>query len=181
MKTHIDNITQRVPLMRRLQHASSALCLDLLRDMTADAQGNFYVAGIAGSADFPRNAGTLPGQSHRGGGMVAKFSPAGQLTWSRVVGGRARETDYLYSVKVDHIGGTGDEMARACCVGRDGTLYVGGVTTSRDFPTKNAWQAKYGGDPGFGSIPCGGRWPAGWGNGDCCVTKFARPGDQNMK
>ena len=27
---------------------------ELLRDMTVDAQGNIYVAGIAGAADFPR-------------------------------------------------------------------------------------------------------------------------------
>ena len=46
------------------------------------------------------------------------------------------------------------------------------------FPTKNAWQAKYGGDPGFGSVPNGGVAPVGWGNGDCWVTKFrpAAPG-----
>jgi hypothetical protein len=36
---------------------------DLLRDMAADAQGNIYVAGIAGSGDFPRTPGVIPGQS----------------------------------------------------------------------------------------------------------------------
>ena len=75
----------------------------------------------------------------------------------------------LYST---YIGGTGDEMARACCFGADGTLYVGGVTTSRDFPVRNAFQSKYGGDPGFGSIPNGGKFPVGWGNGDCWLAKF---------
>jgi hypothetical protein len=52
---------------------------DLLRDMTVDAQGNIYVAGIAGSGDFPRTPGDLPGHSKGKGGMVAKFNPAGTL------------------------------------------------------------------------------------------------------
>ena len=63
-------------------------------------------------------------------------------------------------------------MARACCLGADGTLYVGGVTTSRDFPVKSAYQEKYGGDPGFGSTPNNGQFPVGWGNGDCWLAKF---------
>jgi hypothetical protein len=75
----------------------------------------------------------------------------------------------LYSI---FIGGTGDEMARVCCFGRDGMLYVGGVTTSRDFPTKNAFRGVYGGDPGFGSTSSGGGVPVGWGSGDCWVAKF---------
>lgn len=37
--------------------------------------------------------------------------------------------------------------------------------TSKDFPTKNAYQDKYGGDRGFGSVPNGGSAPVGWGNG----------------
>jgi len=75
----------------------------------------------------------------------------------------------LYSA---YIGGTRDEMACACCLGPDGALYVGGVTTSRDFPVKNAYQKKYGGDPGFGSVPNGGKFPVGWGNGDCWGAKL---------
>ena len=54
--------------------------------MTVDAQGNIYVAGIAGSADFPRTPPEIAGQSKSGGGMVAKFSPAGKLIWSKVIG-----------------------------------------------------------------------------------------------
>jgi hypothetical protein len=67
---------------------------------------------------------------------------------------------------------SGDDMARVCCVGADGTLYVGGVTTSKDFPVKNAHQSAYGGDPGFGPKPNGGSAPVGWGNGDSWVAKF---------
>ena len=32
-----------------------------LCDTTVDAQGNIYVAGIAGSGDLPRNPGVIPG------------------------------------------------------------------------------------------------------------------------
>ena len=63
-------------------------------------------------------------------------------------------------------------MARACCFGEDGMLYVGGVTTSTDFPTKNAHQAVYGGGNPETRAPNGGRFPVGWGNGDCWVAKF---------
>ena len=270
---------------------------DMVRDMTVDAEGNIYVAGVTGSADFPRPPGVVLGQPKGGGAMVAKFSPDGRLIWSKVVGGD--KAPYFYTVKVDragfvyvagrmspgfpttraafqpttqhpcgfvgkgnvgivkispggallaatylggsgqdacngpdqivvdgdghviiacstssadypvtagamqtrnagaggkfpfdgavsivsndlrtllyssYIGGSGDEMARACCFGRAGTLYVGGVTTSRDFPTKNACQAVYGGDPGFGSAANGGQFPVGWGNGDAWLAKFS--------
>src|SRR5438045_1817685 len=65
---------------------------ELIRDLTVDAQGNIYVAGSTGSADFPRSPGELPGLSKEAGGMIAKFSPAGALLWSRVFNG-----EYLYS------------------------------------------------------------------------------------
>jgi hypothetical protein len=68
---------------------------ELLRDMTLDAQGNIYVAGIAGSADLPRTSGAIGGQSKGGGAMVAKSSPAGKLVWSKVVGGLG-ESSYFY-------------------------------------------------------------------------------------
>jgi len=75
---------------------------ELLRDMTVDPQGNIHVAGISGSADFPRTPGNLPGQNPKDGAMVAKFDPNGRLLWSRVCG-TGREI-YFYSVKVDKAG-----------------------------------------------------------------------------
>jgi hypothetical protein len=72
---------------------------DLLRDITVDAQGNIYVAGIAGSADFPRTPGNLPGQS-AAGSMLAKFSPTGKLLWSKVVKG-----PFLYNLHFRRIQG----------------------------------------------------------------------------
>ncbi len=132
--------------------------------VVVDAQGNVVIAGSSSSADYPVTPGAF---QPRNAGAGGKYPYDGVVS---VLSNDLRTLRYS-----SYIGGSGDEMARACCVGQDGTSYVGGVTTSRDFPTKNAWQAKYGGDPGFGSTPNGGVAPVGWGNGDCWVTKF-RPG-----
>ncbi len=72
---------------------------DLIRHMTADASGNIYVAGTAGSADFPRTPGAIPGASDSNGAMVAKFSPSGKLLWSKVCG--TGKEIYFYTVIPD--------------------------------------------------------------------------------
>lgn len=129
-----------------------------------DARGNVVVAGCSSSTDFPVTAGAV---------QPKNADPGGKYPFDGIASVLSNDLrTLLYST---YIGGSGDDMARACCVGNDGTLYVGGVTTSRDFPVRNAHQAKYGGDPGFGSAPNKGAFPVGWGNGDCWVAKF-RPG-----
>ena len=129
-----------------------------------DAKGDVVVAGSSSSTDFPVTPGAF---------QPANADPKGKYPYDGIVSVLSNDLGaLLYSTC---IGGTGDEMARACCVGADGALCVGGVTTSRDFPVKNAFQKNYGGDPGFGSIPDNGRFPVGWGNGDCWLAKF-RPG-----
>ena len=129
--------------------------------IAVDATGNVVVAGSSSATDYPVTAGAFQTRNAGAGGKYPYDGVATILSndLSRV----------LYST---YIGGSGDEMARACCIGTDGTLYVGGVTTSRDFPVKNACQKTYGGDPGFGSVPTNGRCPVGWGNGDCWLAKF---------
>jgi len=129
--------------------------------IAVDAAGNVVVAGSSSATDYPVTAGAFQTRNAGAGGKYPYDGVATILSndLSRV----------LYST---YIGGSGDEMARACCIGSDGTLYVGGVTTSRDFPVKNAYQKTYGGDPGFGSAPNNGRFPVGWGNGDCWLAKF---------
>lgn len=77
---------------------------DLIRAIDVDPQGNIYVAGVAGSADFPRTRGSLPGESRGAGSLVAKFSPSGKLIWSKVIGDASNEKGFLYSVKVDRAG-----------------------------------------------------------------------------
>jgi hypothetical protein len=129
--------------------------------IAVDAQGNVMVAGSSSSTDFPVTAGAFQARNAGAGG---------KYPYDGIVSILSNDlSTLLYS---SYIGGNGDEMARACCFGADGTLYVGGVTTSRDFPTKDAYQGAYGGDPGFGSAPNGGKFPVGWGNGDCWVAKF---------
>ncbi len=110
-------------------------------------------AQLCDGSDVGRGHGPAGGGGPEDFGL-AKFSPVGKL------------------LAATYLGENGDEMARACCVGPDGTLYAGGVTTSRDFPVQNAFQDQYGGDPGFGSVPNGGQFPVGWGDGDCWVAKL---------
>jgi hypothetical protein len=132
-----------------------------------DSAGNVVVAGSSGSTDFPVTQGALQPRNAGAGGKYPFDGIASVLS-----------NDLGTLVYSTYIGGTGDDMARACCVGADGALYVGGVTTSRDFPVKNACQPKYGGDPGYGSAPNGGQFPVGWGNGDCWIVKLRPAGLQ---
>ena len=129
--------------------------------MGVDRQGNVLIAGSTNSTDYPVTPGAFQPEN---AGKEGKFPYDG------VVSILSNDlSTLLYST---YIGGTGDDMARACFIGPDGTLYVGGVTTSRDFPLKNAYQPQYGGDPGYGSVPNGGQSPVGWGTGDGWIAKF---------
>ena len=126
-----------------------------------DRLGRVIVAGSSSSTDFPVTPNAV---------QLHNASPAGKYPFDGIFSMLSNDlSTLLYS---SYIGGTGDDMARACFVGADGALYVGGVTTSRDFPVKNAYQPVYGGDPGFGSVPNNGTTPVGWGNGDCWFAKF---------
>ena len=129
--------------------------------IVVDGQGRVVIAGSSSSTDYPVTGGAIQPKNAGAGGPYPFDGVVTLLS-----------NDLSTLVYSSYIGGTGDEMARACCVGGDGTLYVGGVTTSRDFPVKNAFQPKYGGDPGFGSQPIGGKTPVGWGNGDCWLLKL---------
>jgi hypothetical protein len=93
-----------------------------------DAFGNFYVAGITGSANFPVHDAFQPLQ---GGGsfdaFVTKFSPDGStLVYSTYLGGIGA-FDQVYAMAVDAVG----------------NVYLAGETTSADFPTVNPIQGVY--------------------------------------
>ncbi|MCY3018883.1 MAG: hypothetical protein NTW87_07640 [Planctomycetota bacterium] len=75
---------------------------ELIRDMTADAEGNIFIAGTVGPGDFARTPGDVSGQTPNAGAMVAKFGPTGKLIWSKVFG--TGKEIYFYTVKVDHAG-----------------------------------------------------------------------------
>lgn len=95
-----------------------------------DSDGNAYVVGTTGSADFPR---ANPFQSTLNGGsdaFVAKLNAAGTgLVYSTYIGG---------SSSVDN--------ATAVAVDAWGDAYVAGFTASADFPVFQAIQASLAGE-----------------------------------
>jgi hypothetical protein len=87
---------------------------DLGNAIAVDSEGNAYVTGATGSADFPTTTGTL----FRGGTdvFVTKLDPEGALVYSTLVGGSSWEG--AYAITVDG----------------SGYVYVAGTTSSPDFP-----------------------------------------------
>lgn len=91
------------------------------------ATGTVYVAGLAGSSDFPLKGG-LPVQ--RGSAFVAALdmtqSGSASLRWST------------------RLGGSGVDGAHALAVDAAGDTYVAGSTSSADFPLARAAQGSFG-------------------------------------
>jgi hypothetical protein len=83
-----------------------------IRDVEADRFGNIYIAGTTRSPDFPSTAGAYDeavdvslGKTRWGYNsdiFVAKFSPAGKLVWSTVIGGPNSEE--AYGLEIDSQG-----------------------------------------------------------------------------
>jgi alpha-tubulin suppressor-like RCC1 family protein len=96
--------------------------------ITRDAAGNLVLAGVSWGADFPL---VNEFQGHTGGleAVVVSLTPDGQSV---------RMSTYL--------GGSLDEAAGAVATGRYGQIYVGGFTSSEDFPTQDAFQPALAGD-----------------------------------
>lgn len=136
------------------------------------AAGNIYLAGMTASTDFKVTAGVLQG-TNKGGvdAFVSKYSPAGVLLYSTLLGGNGR--DAITDIAVDG----------------QGSVYFGGYTASTDFPLSNAIQsANKGGETGrdamFGKVN-----PAGTalvystyygGNYDDMVFACALDADSNL-
>jgi hypothetical protein len=106
---------------------------DYAMGIAVDAAGNAYVAGKTASADFPVTPGALQPASRGFNAFLTKLDPAGAI---------------LYS---SYLGGTGEEFVAGVSAGPQGDIYIGGWTTSLDFPvTVGAYQRSYrGGDDGF--------------------------------
>ena len=111
--------------------------------IAVDSSDRPYVTGVSDSADFPVTAGAFQTTNHGNpDGFVTKlWKTGGGLIYSTYLGGSS--TDIPYSIAVDSAG----------------EAYVAGVTSSTNFPVKNAIQATYGG-----------------GNGDGFVTKLSSTG-----
>src|SRR5947207_2123977 len=92
--------------------------------VATDAAGNVYVAGLTNSPSFPGTNRTPSGTDDL---FVSKFSPTGELLYSRLVGGSS--FDEASSMAVD----------------ANGNLYITGLTGSPDFPIVNGFQTTFGG------------------------------------
>jgi hypothetical protein len=99
-------------------------------NLALDEAGNAYVAVPTASTNYPITRGTFR-KTHAGGGTdwaVSKFSPAGALLASTL------------------IGGSGSENADGVYVDAQGNVFITGETQSTDFPvTADAWQKQNGG------------------------------------
>jgi hypothetical protein len=98
--------------------------------ITVDAQGDIYILGETGTADFPINTGAVSGASDA---YIAKFAP---------------NTDgSSHLVFATYLGGSGEESSSGGIqVNQQGEIIVHGVTTSRDLPTtRGAYDTSFGG------------------------------------
>lgn len=86
--------------------------------LAIDSSGNVVLTGLTRSPDFPVTPGAL--QSHLSGeqnAFVAKLDPAGNLLFAT------------------YLGGSGVDAGKALQIDSAGNIFVGGSTTSLDFPT----------------------------------------------
>ena len=109
--------------------------------VAVDSEGNIYIIGETKSSDFPtKNAFDDTFNGGNSDAFLVKFSKEGELLWSTFLGGSEWEH------------GNGLVVDKEC------NVYVTGTTASPDFPTKNAFDAKYNG-------------------GDIFITKFSKEGE----
>lgn len=119
----------------------------ILCSLTADNDGNAYLAGVTGDPKFPVTPGAFQ-TTFAGGavnnlgvpantdGFVAKLNPAGDtLAWA------------------SYLGGSGNDVANSVAVDAAGAVWVTGTTASPDFPNSNGWSQ--GGDFLTGFSPSG--------------------------
>ena len=100
--------------------------------IAADAAGNVFITGQAGSANFPVSSSAL--QSKLAGGSDAFVAKLAAGTGSVV-----------YST---YLGGSGNDFGGAIAIDSGGAVYVAGETASADFPVVNAFQKTFGGGNG---------------------------------
>lgn len=96
--------------------------------VAVDASHAAYVTGYTGSSDFPVANAFDAGFGGEYDGFFAKFNPAGSAL-----------------VFASYLGGRRYDLATACAVDDRGSLYVAGLTRSRDFPVRNPYDATWNG------------------------------------
>ncbi|SKA32793.1 Por secretion system C-terminal sorting domain-containing protein [Chitinophaga eiseniae] len=109
---------------------------DYIYDLATDAAGSLLVAGRTQSAGGIATAGAhQPAIGGGQDGFLAKFNPAGQLSWATYYGGSGM--DRVYCVKV----------------GQNGNVFLGGTTnSSAAVATTGAHQSVFGGGSEDGII-----------------------------
>ena len=99
--------------------------------IAVDSAGNAYVTGATTSINFPITPGAF--QTTGGVCFVTKLNAAGSaLVYSTFLGGCGGD-------------GSDQDYGNEIAVDSSGNAYVTGFSTSFDFPTANAFQARYGG------------------------------------
>jgi len=103
---------------------------DTANALAIDSSGNVYIAGVAGSTDFPVTPGAFqPGNhtAHAGNAFLAELNPGGALAYSTYLGGSGNP---FYGDK-----------ASGVAVDGTGNPYIAGSASSTDFPvTAGAFQ-----------------------------------------
>ncbi len=105
---------------------------DYAEDITVDDSGNVYVTGYTRSDDFPTlnplysfeyNSTILRGgyNAYEGDVFVVRLNSSGLLDYST------------------YLGAFEGEIGRSIAVDNNGNMYIGGQTSSTDFPTANAF------------------------------------------
>ncbi len=92
--------------------------------ITVDTAGSAYVAGTAGSPDFPVHAAYQSALAGTCDGFVAELTPAGAMAYSTYLGGTGASGDGAYGIAID----------------AEGSAYITGNTYSADFPTRSPYQ-----------------------------------------
>src|SRR4029077_15734489 len=92
--------------------------------IAVDSLGDAYVAGQAGSGNFPQKNAFQPRLGGAADAFVTKLNSAGNAL--------------VYST---YVGGAGADRAYAIAVDSSGSAYLAGSTNSTNFPTKNPFQA----------------------------------------
>ena len=100
--------------------------VDIGSGIAVDSAGNAYVTGFTDSADFPTKNAFQPRSHGLPDAFVAALDPTG--------------SSLRYST---YLGGSSGELGLGIAVDSAGNAYVTGITSSTDFPTKNAFQPTY--------------------------------------
>ena len=103
--------------------------LDQAYALAIDSSGDLYVAGATYSQDFPTTSGVVqPAPAGGYDAFIAELSPGGAAL-----------------VYATYLGGNGNDAATTVAAGKADDIWVGGYTTSTNFPLASAWQTIPGG------------------------------------